>query len=51
MMAGVLIRTTGNDATAELIGLWDFVTAASCSNSTFTVQWNASGLFTLDYTP
>jgi hypothetical protein len=27
------------------------VTAASWSNSTFTVQWNASGLFTLDYTP
>jgi len=50
-MAGVLIRATGNDATAELIGLWDFVTAASCSNSTFTVQWNASGLLTLDYTP
>jgi hypothetical protein len=50
-MAGVLLRTTGNDATAELIGLWDFVTAASCTNSTFTVQWNASGMFTLDFTP
>ena len=50
-MAAVLIRNTGADGTSELYGLWDFVTAASCSNSTFTVQWNASGKFTLDYTP
>ena len=50
-MASVLIRTTGSDATAELIMLHDFVTAASCFNSTFTVQWNASGLLTIDLVP
>lgn len=50
-MGAVYIIATGNDATAQLVGLWDFVTAASCSNSTFTVQWNGSGLMTLDYTP
>jgi hypothetical protein len=50
-MAAILIRNTGSDATSELHGLWDFVSAASCTNSTFTVQWNASGLITLDYTP
>ena len=50
-MAGVLVTTVSGTATNQLVGLWDFVTAASCSNSTFTVQWNASGLFTLDLTP
>lgn len=40
------------DAVAnELIFLADFVTAASTSSGTFTIQWNASGIFTLDYTP
>lgn len=40
------------DAVAdELIFLADFVTAASTSAGTFTIQWNASGIFTLDYTP
>jgi hypothetical protein len=50
-MAGVLVTTVSGTATNQLIGLWDFVTAASCTNSTFTVQWNASGLITLDFTP
>ncbi len=50
-MAGVLIDIVTTDADSPLIGLWDFVTAASCTNSTFTVQINASGAFTLDYTP
>lgn len=34
-----------------LVFLSDFVTAASTSNGTFTVQWNASGIFTVDFTP
>ena len=50
-MAAAFIIDITNDADSPLFGLWDFVTAASCSNSTFTVQWNASGLLTLDYTP
>lgn len=50
-MAAVLWTEVGLSTTDQLVGLWDFVTAASCTNSTFTVQWNASGLFTLDYTP
>lgn len=50
-MGAPLIIDITNDADSPLFGLWDFVTAASSSNSTFTVQWNASGLFTLDYTP
>ena len=50
MGAAYIIPIT-NDADSPLVVLWDFVTAASCSNSTFTVQWNASGLMTLDYTP
>ena len=50
-MAAILWTETGLSATDQLIGLWDFVTAASCTNSTFTVQYNASGLITLDYTP
>lgn len=50
-MAAVEILNVTTDADSPLFGLWDFVTAASSSNSTFTVQWNASGLVTLDYTP
>ena len=37
--------------TNELIFLSDFVTAASTTAGTFTIQWNASGIFTLDFTP
>jgi hypothetical protein len=50
-MAAVLSTSVGSDATDQLIGLWDFVTAVSTSAGTFGIQWNASGLFTLDYTP
>lgn len=41
----------GADTADELIWLSDFVTAASTTNGTFTIQWNASGIFTIDYTP
>ena len=50
-MAMVQATLVSGTATNQLVGLWDFVTAASCSNSTFSVQINASGAFTLDYTP
>jgi len=51
-MAGVFYFDRGGATTAdELVGLLDFVTAASSSGGTFTIQVNASGLFTLDYTP
>lgn len=50
-MGAVLIDPITTDADSPVIGLWDFVTAASSSNSTFTVQWNASGLLTLDLVP
>ncbi len=40
------------DAVAdELIVLSDFINAASSSGGTFTIEWNASGIFTIDYTP
>jgi len=50
-MAAILWTEVGSSATDQLVGCWDFSTAASCTNSTFTVQWNGSGLFTLDFTP
>ncbi len=50
-MAAVVWTEVGASATDQLVGLWDFVTTAASTNSTFTVQWNGSGLFTLDYTP
>ncbi len=50
-MAAIFHTNVGASATDQLIGLWDFVTAASSTASTFTVQWNGSGLFTLDLTP
>ena len=50
-MAAIFHTTVSGTATDQLIGLWDFVTAASSTSSTFTVQWNASGMFTLDLTP
>lgn len=49
--ASVLIRNTGNDATSELFMMHDFGAAASSTDSTFTVQWNASGLLTIDLVP
>jgi hypothetical protein len=50
-MAAVLYTNVGTAATDELVLLSDFVNAASSSGGTFTIQWSASGLFTLDYTP
>ena len=51
-MAAVGYFDRGGATTAdELMFLSDFVTAASTSNGTFTIQWNASGIFTVDYTP
>lgn len=51
-MAGVVMFDRGGATTAdEMILLLDFVTAASSSGGTFTVQVNASGLATIDYTP
>lgn len=51
-MAGVGYFVRGGADTAdELLFLSDFVTAASTSNGTFLIQWNASGIFTVDFTP
>ncbi len=50
-MAAVTYFDVGSAATDQLIMLHDFVTAASSSSGDFTIQWNASGLFTLDFTP
>lgn len=51
-MAGVgYFARGGADTADELIFLSDFVTAASSSSGTFTIQWNASGIFTVDFTP
>lgn len=50
-MGAVEIVVVTNDADSPVFGLWDFVTAASCSNSTFTVQWNGSGRATFDLVP
>lgn len=41
----------GASSADEVLWLSDFVTAASTTNGTFTIQWNASGIFTIDYTP
>ena len=51
-MGGVVMFDRGGATTAdELILLLDFITAASSSGGTFTVQVNALGLATVDYTP
>ena len=50
-MAQVFSTNVSGTATDQLVYLLDFVTAASCTNSTFTVHINASGAFTIDYTP
>lgn len=49
--AAVLYRDTGNSTTDELYMMSDFGSAVSSSGGTFTIQWNASGILTLDYTP
>lgn len=51
-MGGVFYFDRGGATSAdELIGLLDFVTAASSSGGTFTIQIHSSGLFTVDFTP
>jgi len=50
-MAMVQATNVSGSATNQLVELLDFVTAASCSNSTFTVQIHSSGAFTIDLTP
>lgn len=41
----------GASSADELVFLSDFVTAASSSSGTFSIVWNAAGIFTVDYTP
>lgn len=41
----------GADTADEVIFLSDFVSAASSSSGTFSIQWSASGIFTVDFTP
>lgn len=50
-MAAVFYTNVGSSATDQLVLLSDFVNAASSSNGTFTIQWSASGIATVDYTP
>lgn len=51
-MAAVGYFVRGGASTAdELVFLSDFVSAASSSSGTFTIQWSPSGIFTVDYTP
>lgn len=50
-MAAVYYTNVGLDTTDQLILLQDFVTAASTTNGTFTIQESASGIMTIDYTP
>lgn len=50
-MAGIFYFNVGTAATDPLVLLQDFVTAASATAADFTIQHNASGIFTLDYTP
>ena len=50
-MAAVGYFNVGTAATDMLIWLSDFVTSASTTNGTFTIQWHASGIFTVDFTP
>jgi hypothetical protein len=40
----VLYKDTGSDATSPLIGFIDFGGAKSCSNGSFTIQWDPDGI-------
>lgn len=51
MAAVGYVARGGASSADELLWLSDFVTAASTTNGTFTIQWNASGIFTVDFTP
>jgi hypothetical protein len=50
-MAGVLALAVGSSATNNLVVLQDFETASSATAADFTIQHDAAGIFTLDYTP
>lgn len=51
-MAAVGYFARGGASSAdEVIWLSDFISAASSSSGTLTVQWSASGIYTLDYVP
>jgi hypothetical protein len=50
-MASVLRFAVGSDATDPVVMLHDFVTAVNTSNGTFGIQWHATGLCIIDYTP
>ncbi len=51
-MAAVGYFDRGGATTAdELEFLSDFVTAASSSGGTFTIEWAAAGIYTVDFTP
>lgn len=50
-MALIGYFNVGTAATDQLIYLLDFVTAVTTSSGLLTVQINASGVFTLDFTP
>lgn len=50
-MALIGYFNVGSAATDQLIYLLDFVTAVSTTAGLLLVQINASGVFTLDYTP
>lgn len=50
-MAAVHYFNVGSSATDQLVLLSDFVTAASTTNGTFSIQWHASGIATVDFTP
>jgi hypothetical protein len=49
--AAFLYRDTAAAATDELYLMSDFGSPASTSSGTFTIQWAAAGIFTIDYTP
>jgi hypothetical protein len=50
-MAWVFHTTVSGMATDQLLGLLDFVSAASSTNDDFTVQFHATGIARIDYTP
>jgi hypothetical protein len=51
MCAVGYIGRGGASSADELEFLSDFVTAASSSGGTFTIQWSASGIWVMDFTP
>lgn len=49
--AGILTAWSGTAATSELISSSDFGSGFSATAANFTVQWHASGIFTVDFIP